>query len=189
MRRLPIVFIIGLLVVAGACGSSNDDPDPAGAVEPGQMMELDDETFVAAMIEHQEGAIEMAEVALERAEHAEVRQMARAIVDTQQAEVEQMDAWMNDWSGRGGHGMDHGVTHAEMGMDLDMDEFRRAEPFDRAFLDAMIVHHEGAIEMADAILNSTERDELKEMAREIIEVQRAEIEQMRQWRADWYGED
>jgi uncharacterized protein (DUF305 family) len=189
MRILLIFLMIGLLAIAAACGNDDDEPESATASGSGMMIDMDDETFLAAMIEHHEGAVEMAEIALERAEHAELRQMARAIIDAQEAEIEQMDSWMNHWFGHGGHGADHGVSHADMGMEIDMDEFRRAEPFDEAFIDAMIVHHEGAIEMAEAILNSTERDELKEMAREIIEVQRAEIEQMRQWRAEWYGDD
>jgi uncharacterized protein (DUF305 family) len=162
--------------------ASDDEMDAADHDEMG--MKLDDETFLAAMIEHHEGAVDMAEIALERAEHEELRQVAQEIIDAQEAEIEQMEAWLDEWY----HGadVDHGVSHEEMGMDMDMDAFRDAEPFDLTFIDEMILHHEGAIDMASAILDTTERDEIRAMAEEIIEVQEQEIEQMREWRAEWY---
>jgi uncharacterized protein (DUF305 family) len=188
MRRLLTPLLAILVALLAACGNDTDNqavaPD-SDADQAGMMMEIDDETFLGAMIEHHEGAVEMAEIALERAERDEIRQMAREIIDAQETEIDQMEHWMSDWYG-GGHG-DHGVSHEEMGMDLDMDEFRDAEPFDEAFISEMIVHHEGAIEMARAVLESTERDELREMAEEIIRVQEVEIEQMREWHQDWFG--
>jgi uncharacterized protein (DUF305 family) len=138
------------------------------------------------MIEHHEGAVEMAEIALERAERGELREMAQEIIDAQETEIHQMQDWMDEWH-NGGDG-DHGISHEEMGMDMDMDEFREAEPFDQAFIEAMIDHHQGAIDMSQEVLESTDRDELREMAEEIIEVQKAEIEQMRQWHEDWFEE-
>jgi uncharacterized protein (DUF305 family) len=165
-------------------GAMEDDDEMAADDHAGMAMELDDETFLAAMIEHHEGAVDMAEIALERAEREELRAMAQEIIDAQETEIDQMQAWLDEWF-EGGHG-DHGITHEEMGMDMDMEEFREAEPFDLAFIDEMIVHHEGAIDMARAILETTERDELREMAEEIIVVQETEIQQMREWRAEWF---
>ncbi len=162
----------------------SDDHDMAADDHADMTMELDDETFLAAMIEHHEGAVDMAEIALDRAEQEELRQMAQEIIEAQEAEIDQMQAWLDEWFD-GGHG-DHGISHEEMGMDMDMDEFREAEPFDLAFIDEMIIHHEGAIDMARAILETTERDELREMAEEIIEAQDVEIQQMREWRAEWF---
>jgi uncharacterized protein (DUF305 family) len=161
-----------------------DDHEMAADDYAGMAMELDDETFLAAMIEHHEGAVDMAEIALDRAEQEELRQMAQEIIDAQEAEIDQMQAWLDEWFA-GGHG-DHGVSHEEMGMDMDMDEFREADPFDLAFIDEMIIHHEGAIDMARAILETTEREELRDMAEEIIEAQQAEIQQMRDWRTEWF---
>ncbi len=162
----------------------SDDHDMAADDHADMTMELDDETFLAAMIEHHEGAVDMSEIALDRAEQEELRQMAQEIIEAQEAEIDQMQAWLDEWFD-GGHG-DHGISHEEMGMDMDMDEFREAEPFDLAFIDEMIIHHEGAIDMARAILETTERDELREMAEEIIEAQEVEIQQMREWRAEWF---
>ena len=162
----------------------DDDDEMESDDHAGMTMELDDETFLAAMIEHHEGAVDMAEIALERAERDELREMAQEIIDAQETEIDQMQAWLDEWYD-GGHD-DHGITHEEMGMEMDMAEFREAEPFDLAFIDEMIVHHEGAIDMARAILETTERDELRELAEEIIVVQETEIQQMREWRAEWF---
>lgn len=58
---------------------------------------------------------------------------------------------------------------------------------EEAFLDEMIVHHEGAIEMAQALLADTKRPELIKVGNDIIDAQTGEIEQMKQWRKDWFG--
>lgn len=66
-------------------------------------------------------------------------------------------------------------------------EGKTGEAFDRAFIEGMIVHHEGAVEMAEQALEKALRPEIKEMAKDIIEAQTREIEMMRKWLKDWYG--
>jgi uncharacterized protein (DUF305 family) len=58
-----------------------------------------DLAFIDAMIPHHQSAIMMAQVALERAEHPELKSLAQAIVDAQRREIEQMQAWREAWSG------------------------------------------------------------------------------------------
>ncbi len=64
---------------------------------------------------------------------------------------------------------------------------KTADELDRAFLENMIVHHEGAIEMAQIIVNTTKRPELKEVAENIINAQRTEVTTMKSWLTAWYG--
>lgn len=196
MKRVWLMLALGALaMLLVACGGAGVGPTPAASPLPSEQPSagpvLSDAQFLAAMIEHHQGALEMAEIALERAEHAEVRELASEIIAAQRAEIEQMRAWQREWFGAeatpGGHA-GHGMSAEEMGMDVDLDELRRAEPFDRAFLEAMIRHHEGAVRMAEQIRSSTERPELRELADDIIATQQAEIEQMRAWLADWYGQ-
>ncbi len=60
--------------------------------------------------------------------------------------------------------------------------------FDRAFIDAMVPHHEGAIEMAVAAKEAgLSVLELVELADAIIATQQVEIDQMQEWRAEWFG--
>ncbi len=58
---------------------------------------------------------------------------------------------------------------------------------DRAFVENMIVHHEGAIEMAEKVVDQTKRPEVKALAEEIIATQGAEVETMNGWLKQWYG--
>ncbi len=82
-----------------------------------------------------------------------------------------------------------GMESAMHGMTSDLEGKTGAE-FDRAFLDGMIVHHEGAVEMAELALMHSAQPELKAMANAIIEAQTEEIAQMKAWRDAWFpGEE
>lgn len=78
-----------------------------------------------------------------------------------------------------------------MGMNSSMEDMmdsmmgKEAGDFDQAFLSAMIVHHEGAVKMAQAALQSAQHPELKKMAQDIITAQTKEIEQMKTWQQSW----
>ncbi len=79
------------------------------------------------------------------------------------------------------------VSHADMTMD-EMTEGLRGKTgaeFDRAFVEMMIVHHEGAVEMARLIPAQAEHPELKALGLDIISAQTREIEMMKQWLRDW----
>lgn len=64
---------------------------------------------------------------------------------------------------------------------------KTGDEFDRAFLSEMIVHHEGAVDMAKAVLVNGKHPELKTMANAIITAQTGEIAQMKTWLNLWYG--
>lgn len=76
-----------------------------------------------------------------------------------------------------------------MGMSMDdmasMLEGKTGDAFDKAFIEGMIPHHQGAIDMARAALQSAKHDEIKRMARDIISAQQSEIDMMKQWQRDW----
>lgn len=82
----------------------------------------------------------------------------------------------------------------EIGMEHAMDEMtadlagKTGDAFDQAFLAGMIVHHQGAVAMAQAALQYAQHPEIKAMAEAIISAQTAEIMQMQQWESDWYGQ-
>ena len=60
--------------------------------------------------------------------------------------------------------------------------------FDEAFIDAMIVHHEGAIQMAQQAEHRAQHQEIKDLSKNIISAQTSEIEQMKQWKKAWMME-
>jgi uncharacterized protein (DUF305 family) len=65
---------------------------------------------------------------------------------------------------------------------------KTGDAFDQAFLTEMIMHHEGAVQMAEAALRNAKHSELKTMANAIISAQTTEIDQMRDWLEDWFNQ-
>lgn len=59
--------------------------------------------------------------------------------------------------------------------------------FEQAFIDGMIVHHEGAVAMAQMVLKKSQRPELVKLANDIIAAQTTEINLMRTWKVEWFG--
>ncbi len=166
-----------------------------GSMDSGEMArqmvmpngEYSDAAFVNAMIPHHEGAVEMAQVALENAEHEEIRQLSREIIDGQQAEIEQFGQIRERLGGSPMEEMSEEEMNQMMGM-MNAQDLAGQRPFDRAFIDAMIPHHESAIEMANVALEESEDLEIREIAQGIVNAQESEIAQMEQWREEWYPE-
>lgn len=63
---------------------------------------------------------------------------------------------------------------------------KTGDDFDKAFIDEMIVHHQGAIDMANLVLTTSKRPELVELAHNIITAQSSEITMMQTWRESWF---
>lgn len=141
-----------------------------------------DAQFIDSMIEHHEGAIAMAEQVLTEAEHAELRTMADAIIAAQTQEITAMTAWRQQW---------YPDLAPTSGMDMSMGEMAissdESKPFDQRFIEAMISHHQGAIEMAQMAQQMAEHEEIKTLADAIITAQQAEIEQMQNWLKAWFA--
>src|SRR5919199_74650 len=82
-----------------------------------------------------------------------------------------------------GGSMNHG---SGMNHSMSMDLGPADADYDLRFVDAMIPHHEGAVEMAQEVLNKSQRPELKKLAQDILTSQQQEIDQMKDWRKAWY---
>lgn len=65
-------------------------------------------------------------------------------------------------------------------------EGKKGDDFDKAFLSEMVVHHQGAVEMAKAVLSTSNRPELIKLANDIISAQNKEIEMMQMWQKAWF---
>jgi uncharacterized protein (DUF305 family) len=63
---------------------------------------------------------------------------------------------------------------------------RAAVPYDLQFIDAMVTHHQGAIDMARSVESKALHPELREFARRIVDDQSREVAMMEQWRAQWF---
>lgn len=95
----------------------------------------------------------------------------------------------SDSSTAGTHVMSDGSTMSDAmaGMTAGLDG-KTGDDFDKAFIEGMIVHHEGAVAMAQLALQKAKHDEIKQMAQEIISAQTREINTMRGWLQSWYNE-
>ena len=207
-RRCCAGVAIALLVAAGASGctaSGADDgtrtafvtPAPPGGTTPaeagssgdeGDEGRADDETteadvaFVAAMVVPHEQAVELAELAPGRAADPELTELAARIAVTQAAEAESMRGWLERRSSRDAAAGDH--DHAEdMAGEISRSTIDRAAglsgaAFDRLFVAAMIPHHEGALEMAEARMAESGDPAVARWARAIATAQALEIDRL-----------
>ncbi|MEK7599801.1 MAG: DUF305 domain-containing protein [Patescibacteria group bacterium] len=65
---------------------------------------------------------------------------------------------------------------------------KTGDEYDKAFIASMIVHHEGAVEMAKLSAANAKHNEIKELSKAIIAAQEKEISEMNQWKVNWgYG--
>jgi uncharacterized protein (DUF305 family) len=149
--------------------------------------EYSDERFIDAMVPHHQGAIEMAEVALDNAEHEEIKGLSRNIGSTQQAEIEELKTIKKEEFGTSQVPMEMSKEQMRsMGMMMDPRHLAQSKPFDEAFIDAMIPHHRSAVYMAQLAREKSKIPEVKDLAENIVSAQKREIEQMKQWRREWY---
>ena len=180
LRMLPVLAVSAGLAVAG-CGSDDEDSGSSGSTASGNGV---DRAFVAAMIPHHESAVEMAEIAQQRGESEFVKALADDIVHTQSAEIRTMRSEDEGLDTAGVEPGSLGVPEHEQGMDDDPAMLRDAKPFDKAFIEMMIPHHEGAVTMAKAELAKGGDPELKKLAEDIISAQEREIEEMKKHLGD-----
>lgn len=150
-----------------------------------------DKAFISNMIIHHEGAINMAELALAKAKHQELKDMASSIVSSQSKEVADMKHAQETWgypvsSGHGMHGGSGNTMQQDMAsMGMELQELA-GDAFDRRFLELMIEHHQQAIDMAKPADTNAQHSKVKDMAKTIIATQAKEIETMKQWQKEWW---
>src|SRR5918997_4995789 len=155
---------------------SKMDMDGGGTMSASEMLmedgEYSDERFIDAMVPHHQGAVEMAQVALENAQHREIRTLARDIVTAQEAEIERLKSIKEREFGTSEVPMEMSAEEMEMmGMSMSPKELANQDPFDKAFIDNMIPHHESAIDMATVVLGESENPEIREIAEAIVDAQ------------------
>lgn len=185
---------VALTLTLAACGAdagsepTDTVPPPPAATDAAQASAHNDADaqFAQMMVIHHEGAIEMADLAVEKAETAEVRALGERISAAQGPEIDMMTGWLEQWGEEMPHdadmeGMDHGgMDMGGMDQESVMAELEglSGEDFDRRFLELMIEHHRGAIEMGEAHRSAGESTEAVALAGKVVTDQEAEIAEM-----------
>jgi uncharacterized protein (DUF305 family) len=185
------------LILTAACGGNDGMPgmEHGGAAAPTTAVSAPtsavfndaDVQFAQQMIPHHRQAVEMADLATTRANDSELKSLAARIKAAQDPEIATMTGWLTAW-GRptaapgGGHDMHGGMPGAMPGVmsEQDMTGLRNASgtDFDRKFVQMMIAHHNGAIEMAKVEQASGANPQAKDLAAAIEKSQAAEVKQL-----------
>lgn len=193
------VLIVGLLtwyVLASRSAAPQNTTTMSETMETGRFATLKgnefDEAFLADMLAHHEGAINMAEMVGAGTERQELRDFAQTIMTAQSSEIASMRQWQADWgfaATAGGHGAHSGMAANDMaGEMMDMGESLAGltgSAFEKRFLELMTEHHQQAVEMARYAETNSNRSEIKTLAKNIIDAQNQEIDQMKRWLIEW----
>lgn len=182
--RLALGLTATLFLVA--CGSSSSDSDSNATQVESSASANDandaDVMFAQMMIPHHEQAIEMSDMALDPTTQAskEVVDLATQIKAAQDPEIKQMKDLLTAWAQplTADSDMDHG---SKMGGMLSMDDMEKlgslkGPDFDYFWAQSMIAHHEGAIEMAEVVLDDGANGEALALANKIVSAQATEID-------------
>ena len=166
---------------------------PPEKVEEGTARMPFDHAFLNAMIEHHKSGEDAAKLALTRAEHPELKTMAQDMITTDLAHIEKMKELRRGWYGTDGaptallpKDEKSDLPGVESTKDMDLGELKNAQPFDLAFIDAMIPHQQGAIDMATAAAEKAQQPETRALASIIVTDESKEMDQLRTWRDAWF---
>ena len=192
---------LALALGATACG---DDTEAARTVETSPTEHNDaDVAFATDMIQHHAQALSMVDLTLDRPLDPEVQALAEDIRAAQAPEIETMADWLTDWDepvpetmrdhANAGHDMgdmsetmddmeDHGSDMPGMMSAEDMDALEGSADadFQQMWLEMMIEHHEGAVEMARAEQEGGRFEPAVDLAGQIADSQAEEIATMRE---------
>ena len=151
--------------------SSQSNPD---AYSSGDVM------FMQMMIPHHQQAVDMGVLAETRAQSAEVKDLAAQIKDEQRPEIVQMQGLLQDAGAS--EDMGHHMAMAGMLSDSEFSALENATgaEFDRLYLEGMIAHHEGAIQMAKTALTGNKNTIVKDLCDAIIASQADQIAYMKE---------
>jgi uncharacterized protein (DUF305 family) len=145
-----------------------------------------DVMFAQMMVPHHVQAVEMSDLILAKDDiDPRVVTLAEEIKAAQQPEIDTLNTMLETWgmpqAATDGMSMGHGSHMDGMMTEEDMQALEAATGPDasRLFLEQMIVHHEGAVEMAQAQVDSGVNPDAVAMAQAIIDTQNSEIETMR----------
>jgi uncharacterized protein (DUF305 family) len=189
-----VALALGSATTAVALTSGDDDAwrpgqhmgrdgplGPAGFMGHMSHASVDDEhAFLVEMIAHHEEAIDAAGE-LARSERPEMRAFGTTIIESQSAQVEQMQDWLDEW-------------YADRPDDIDYDPMMRdlsglsGDELDEAFLSDMIGHHMGAVMMSQQLLvrDLADHASVGRLAVDIRDEQSREIAMMQRWLRDWF---
>lgn len=189
---LASTLVISLTACSGTSSDSatnqSTSPQPSASAPADEAaINLDDATWLAMMLAHHQQAVDLSDLPLEQTDNQEIKDLATQIRGAQYPEMEYMNGLLYEAGYREPIDVQDHLTHMQgMLSSSEFDELTklRGAEFDKAFLTAMISHHEGAIDMCTTMLATGTSMTVKELAQKIIDAQTIEISQMKVMLAD-----
>lgn len=196
-RAVTAVALVAVVLVAG-CSTGDADPagDSEGARRVVESVSAADVGFARDMSAHHAQAVDMAERIRLRSGDEELRTLATDIVLTQQSQIGRMSGWLELWGeaatstdppmrwADGGEAHDAHGSAPMPGMAASAEVASlSSEPLAAAetrFLELMIAHHRGGVEMGQAALDEDTSTVVERLASSIVAAQGAEIAVMEQ---------
>lgn len=135
-------------------------------------MIYNEEQFIFEMIPHHREAVETSKYINLVTENTEIKELTQNIIEAQELEIDMMNGWIDQWYPNS----EYISTYENMMPELRGLDTKEAE---KAYLKGMIVHHAGAVMMAEQLLSKESKQEVKEFAQRVINVQNNEIKLMK----------
>ena len=192
--RLTASAVLAVALALTGCAGGGDDTATSGSGSAhgsghsstdsgGKQANDADVAFLSGMKPHHEQAVEMSEIVLAADVPAQVAALARQIRGAQAPEIEQIDRMLTDLgeSTDAASHSGHHSAHGGMMSEADLTALRAAKGTQaaRLYLQAMIEHHEGAIDASETELDDGTYEPARELARSIAQAQAEEIATMR----------
>ena len=192
-KLAPLVALLATMSVLTACGNDDDTADhETHTAANGDKFNDADVEFATDMIQHHAQATQMANMTMRRDLDPDVQKLADDILAAQVGEIETMVDWLNAWERPVPPTVqDHANAHGDGGMEMESDvpgmmsaeemadlEAAKGDEFQGMWLEMMIEHHEGAIEMAQTEQSEGTHAGATDLAANIESAQQDEISTM-----------
>ncbi len=187
---LQLALLICLVFIGAAHSQTHNMTDASMQTLQKTTGKTFDVYWMSQMIEHHNGAVEMAKSILENGKKDFVQKAAKSIVSAQSTEIKTLNNWLKNWYNTRPNLAQQKLMRADMQAMLKMSGntmpgMNMAEDPDKAFLEAMIPHHQSAVAMAQLALKKALKPELKTFAKQVIAAQSKEIKQYQAWLTKW----
>ena len=145
------------------------------------MKPKDDASYVEMMAMHHQHGIEMAKMAVEKAQRNDVKDFARRTIEGQQKDLDELKKLQQTLKSDSGKGMHPSMMESESKRMMDKLQATTGDGFDTTFIDLMVSHHQEAIDMSSPVTRFKSA-EVQTLARKTIEMQRNEIRELQRLR-------
>ncbi|WP_259346280.1 DUF305 domain-containing protein [Curtobacterium sp. ME26] len=185
MRTLAVAaaLTLGLTLAGCSAGNSSSHADAASSTSAASAHNDQDVMYAQMMLPHHKQAVEMSDMLLAKGSGVDtgVTDLAKQIKAEQSPEINQLTSWLKGWD-EPTESKHSGMGHSMSGMmsDSDINDLDQASAKDAAklYLEQMVQHHKGAVDMAKTEVDKGKNTDAVAMAKSIVSSQTEQITQM-----------